>query len=309
MPVQSVAVFGGTGFLGRRIVGHLHGAGFAVRIASRRPHRGLSILPSASSRIESVYGDINDDGSVAAVVSGALTVVNAVSLYVERGRDTFQSVHVGAAERVATLSRQAGVERLVHVSGIGADALSASSYIRSRGQGEEAVLRAFPSATLLRPAVMFGPGDAFLIPLLAMLRRVRVFPMFGNGQTKLQPAYVEDVGEASVRVLRPSSSHRVYELAGPRIYTYRALLTALATHAGSRPLLIPVPFALWHAIGFFGELLPIPPITRNQVELMQTDSVAAPDVPGFADLEVQPHTIEDVLTPMLVENAGKQAPS
>ena len=299
MPVQSAAVFGGTGFLGWRIVSHLHDAGFTVRVASRHPNRGLSIFSYASSRIESVYGDINDDGSVAAVCSGAWAAVNAVSLYVERGSDTFQSVHVGAAERVASLARLAGVDRLVHVSGIGADARSTSPYIHSRGQGEEAVLKAFPSATLLRPAVMFGPGDAFLRPLLAMLRRVPVFPIFGNGQTKLQPAYVEDVGEASVRVLQSPSSHRVYELAGPHIYTYRALLTELAARAGSRPLLMPIPFAIWHTIGFLGELLPSPPLTRNQVELMESDNIAAPDVPGFEALQIQPHAIGEILPEIL----------
>jgi uncharacterized protein YbjT (DUF2867 family) len=299
MPVQSVTVFGGTGFLGRRIVHHLHDAGFAIRIASRHPDRGLPTVPSATSQIESVYGDINDDASVAAAVHGVSAVVNAVSLYVERGRDSFQSVHVGAAERVATLARQAGAEGLVHISGIGADVQSTSPYIRSRGQGEEAVLKAFPAATLLRPAVMFGPGDAFLTPLLAMLRRMPVFPMFGNGETTLQPAYVEDVGEASARVLQSPSPHRVYELAGPGIYTYRALLTQLAAKAGGRPLLIPIPFVLWHGIGYLGEFLPRPPITRGQVELMEADSVAAADVSGFEALQIQPHAIEDILPEIL----------
>src|SRR5260370_5222401 len=192
MPVKWVTVFGGTGFLGRRVVRHLHEAGFGVRMASRHPNRGLATVSFATSRIESVYGDIHDDASVAAAVHGAFAVVNAVSLYVERGTDSFQSVHVGAAERLAMLARKAGAERFVHVSGIGADARSTSPYIRSRGQGEMAVLKAFPTAQVLRPAVMFGPGDTFLMPLLAMLRRMPVFPMFGTGVTKLQPAYVED---------------------------------------------------------------------------------------------------------------------
>jgi NADH dehydrogenase len=299
MPVQSVTVFGGTGFLGRRIVRHLHDAGFAVRIASRHPDRGLSIVSSASARITSIYGDINDDASVAAVVHGVFAVVNAVSLYVEREGATFQSVHVGAAERAARLAHQAGVERLVHISGIGADAQSTSPYIRSRGQGEDAVLKAFPTAQVLRPAVMFGPGDAFMMPLLAMLRRMPVFPMFGGGETKLQPAYVKDVGEASVRLLKSPSAHRIYELAGPRIYSYRALLTALAASAGSGPVLVPMPFALWHALGYLGEFLPSPPITRNQVELMEADSVAASDAPGFEALQIQPREMEDILPKLL----------
>src|SRR6266404_4827939 len=179
MPAQLVTVFGGTGFLGRRIVRHLHDARFAVRIASRHPDRAAMFFPDAGPQFQSVHGAINEDKSVTAAIEGAFAVVNVVSLYVERGRDTFQSVHVNAAERVARLARQTGVERFLHISGIGAAPRSTSPYIRSRGEGEAAVLRAFPSATVLRPAVMFGPGDAFLTPLLLMLRRLPVFPMFG----------------------------------------------------------------------------------------------------------------------------------
>jgi len=299
MPAQLVTVFGGTGFLGRRIVRHLHDASFAVRIASRHPDRAVMSFPDAGPHLRSVHGDINEDKSVIAAIGGAFAVVNAVSLYVERGRDTFQSVHVNAAERVARLARETGVERFLHISGIGADFRSTSPYIRSRGEGEAAVLRAFPSATVLRPAVMFGPGDAFLTPLLLMLRRLPVFPMFGDGRTRVQPAYVEDVGEASARVLQVQIPYQIYELAGPRIYTYRALLRALAAAASNRPLLLPLPFSLWHAIGYVAEFLPSPPITRNQVELMESDSVATPGAPGFGVLQIAPRFIEDTLPEVL----------
>jgi hypothetical protein len=119
--------------------------------------------------------------------------MNAVSLYVERGRDTFHSVHVESAQRLAIQAHRAGVQQLVHVSGIGADASSPSLYIRKRGEGELAVLAAFADATLLRPAVMFGPDDSFLTAMLDLLRRLPIYPMFGRGRTRLQPAYVEDV--------------------------------------------------------------------------------------------------------------------
>src|SRR5215472_9469489 len=180
-----------------------------------------------------------------------------------------------------------------------------SLYIRSRGQGEAAVLRAFPSATVLRLAVMFGPGDAFLTPLLLMLARLPAFPMFGDGRTRVQPAYVEDVGEASARVLQVQVPHQIYELAGPHIYTYRALLSALAAAARNRPLLLPFPFALWHAIGYVAEFLPSPPITRNQVELMEGDSVAMPGTPGFEALQIMPRAIEDAL-PEICAGDGKE---
>ena len=306
MSSQDVTVVGGTGFLGRSIVRHLHDADFAVRIASRHPDRARSLFSRDISGIEPVGADVNDDASVAAVVSGVWAVVNAVSLYVEHGRCSFQSVHVEAAKRVAVLARQAGVETLVHISGIGADAGSTSGYIRSRGKGEAVILDAFPSAKLIRPAVMFGPGDAFLTPLLTMLRHMPVFPMFGRGETRLQPAYVEDVAATIVRVLRAPAWRQPYELAGPRVYTYQELLRTIAASAGTGPFLIPFPFSLWHVIGYVAETLPSPPITRNQVELMKEDNIPAPDAPGFEALQILPQAIEDIL-PQILQTAREAA--
>jgi uncharacterized protein YbjT (DUF2867 family) len=298
MTVQTVSVIGGTGFLGQRIVRHLGAAGFGVRVGSRHPERVRSLFPSDAT-VEAVRVDVNDENSTAAAVAGAFAVVNSVSLYVERRNETFRSVHVEAAARVAAIASRAGAEKLVHVSGIGANAGSASPYIRSRGEGEAAVLRAFPSATLIRPAVMFGPDDAFLVPLLSMLRRLPAFPLFGSGETRLQPAYVEDVAEAVARILQARAAHNVYELAGPQVCTYRELLRTVAAQAGREPILVPLPFALWRVIGFASEFLPHPPITANQVDLMELDNVAAPDLPGFGVLQIDPRAIEAVLPEVL----------
>jgi uncharacterized protein YbjT (DUF2867 family) len=302
MTVQTVTVIGGTGFLGRRIVRHLGAVGFAMRVAARHPERVRSLFPSDAT-VEAVRVDVNDENSTAAAVAGAFAVVNSVSLYVERRNETFRSVHVEAAARVAAIASRAGAEKLVHVSGIGANAGSASPYIRSRGEGEAAVLRAFPSATLIRPAVMFGPDDAFLVPLLSMLRRLRAFPLFGRGQTRLQPAYVEGVADAVARVLQAPQAHNVYELAGPQVYTYRELLRTVAAQASREPILVPLPFALWRVIGFASEFLPHPPISANQVDLMELDNVAAPDLPGFGVLQIDSRAIEAVLPEVLQQAA------
>jgi NADH dehydrogenase len=143
---------------------------------------------------------------------------------------------------------------------------------------------------------MFGPDDAFLTPLLAMLRRLPVFPMFGSGATKLQPVYVEDVAEAVVRILRAPAASHLYQLAGPRVYTYQELPRTIAPSAGTRPFLMPFPFSLWHVIGYVAEALPTPPLTRNQVELMRQDNISKPDVPGFEALQISPQPIEIMLS-------------
>ena len=185
-------------------------------------------------QVQSVEADIHDERSIASALAGVYGAVNAVSLYVERGRETFHSVHVEAAERVAAQARRAGVERLAHVSGIGSDAASPSLYIRKRGEGELAVRTAFADAALVRPAVMFGPDDAFLTTILGLLGRLPVYPMFGRGHTKLQPAYVEDVAEAIARALQRTEGQAItFECGGPRVYTYEEWLGPSQTKRNS----------------------------------------------------------------------------
>ena len=186
---RTVTVFGGTGFLGRRIVRHLRFREFSVRIASRHPDRGHRLFGPDDPQLQSVEADVHDERSVADALAGAYGVANAVSLYLERGQETFHSVHVESAQRVAAQAHRAGVERFVHISGIGADAASQSRYIRKRGEGELVVRAAFRDAIVIRPAVMFGPDDAFLTSRLKLLRRRPIYPMFGLGLTRLQPAY------------------------------------------------------------------------------------------------------------------------
>jgi len=268
----------------------------SIRIGGRHRLFGLD-----DPQIQSVAANIHDERSVADALTGAYGVVNAVSLYVEHGQQTFHSVHVESAQRVAAQARRAGTERVVHVSGIGADAVSQSLYIRKRGEGELAVRAAFADALLIRPAVMFGQDDAFLTTILKLLRRLPIYPMFGRGLTRLQPAYVEDVAEAIARALLGTEAHGItFECGGPRIYSYERFLRAVAQEAGLKPILIPIPFAAWHALAWISEMLPSPPVTRNQVELMQVDNLSSPEMPGFGELGISPHTVEGILQQMLL---------
>ncbi|WP_298373247.1 complex I NDUFA9 subunit family protein [uncultured Bradyrhizobium sp.] len=297
---RTVTVFGGTGFLGRRIVQRLRDREFPVRIASRHPDRGRSQSGPHDPQLQLVQADIHDVRSVADALAGAYAAVNAVSLYVEHGRETFHSVHVEAAQRVAAQARRTGVKRLVHISGIGADAASQSRYIRARGEGELVVGAAFADAHIIRPAVMFGPDDAFVTTILKLLRRLPIYPMFGRGLMSLQPAYVEDVAEATVRTIqRAETRPTIFECGGPRVYSYKELVGIVARQADLAPILVPIPFAVWHALAWASEILPEPLLTRNQVELMQIDTVSSPEMPGFVELGISPYSVEAILQEML----------
>jgi uncharacterized protein YbjT (DUF2867 family) len=307
-PKGIVTVLGGTGFLGRRIVRHLLDQGFEVRAASRHPEQVPSLLGAGNGRPQALRVDLHVGTAVASALAGAYGVVNAISLYVERGgRETFEAVHVEAAARVARLARDAGVERLVQVSGIGADPHSPSGYIRARGRGEAAVQQAFADATIVRPSAMFGPEDAFLKTLAKLLRTLPVYPLFGRGSTRLQPVHVDDVAQAIARILgaAPGTVRPCYEFGGPRAYSYAALLRTVAGGIGVRARLLPVPFALWEALAFAVEFVPGgAPLTRHQVALMRRDNVASDDLPGLRDLGVRITAVEEVL-PALAGGSGR----
>jgi len=301
-----VTVLGGTGFLGRSVVRHLRLHGFCVRVASRHPDCSRALVGSDDPQLRSIKADVHDERSVSDALADAYGAVNAVSLYLERGQETFHSVHVESARQVAAQAQRRRVKRLIHVSGIGADPASQSFYIRKRGEGELAVREAFAEAILIRPAVMFGPDDAFLNAILKLFNRLPFFPMFGKGQMRLQPVYVEDVGQAIAKILqREQTGPDMFECGGPRIYSYEELLRTVASAAGIKVILFPVPFAAWGALALISEMLPSPPITRNQVELMQIDSTPGPGIPGLEELGISPHSVEEIIRDILRSPADR----
>lgn len=260
-----VTVFGATGFLGGRIVNRLLNKAVDVRAVSRHPSKNKLGNVSATLSSHQLEADILNSSSIAGAVAGSRAVVNAVSLYVERGEQTFERVHVEAAADLATASRDAGVERFVQISGIGSDPKSRSNYIQARGRGEEAVKAAFPGAVIVRPAVMVGPDDTFITTIAKLVRMLPIYPLFGEGGTRLQPVHVEDVAEA-VSLLasgRYATDALIFECAGPRIYSYRELVQEIATQLNPGIRLVPVPFAAWSILATVAEFLPAVPLTRN----------------------------------------------
>lgn len=284
-------VFGGTGFLGRSIVMALVRDGWDVVAATRSG--------AAADGAAGVRADVTDPASVRRVVDGAAGVVNAVSLYIESGSATFDAIHVNGAANVATAVRDASAN-LVHVSGIGADLRSGSAYVRARGRGEAAVREAHNGATILRPSVMFGPGDAFLTGLAGLTAWTPVIPLFGRGRTRLQPVFVEDVAHAAARTLAtPAAEGATYELGGPEVLTYREVVERVVAWTGRRRLLLPFPWSGWDILAFAGRSLHAPPITEGQVALMRRDNVVAADAPGFAELGLSPRSTSHV-APLLL---------
>ena len=278
--------------------GHL-GKMFTIANSESFEKTGIGHQISASSypaRLLGVGRDYVIETSVALAMAGSDAVVNAVGLYVEKGAESFEAVHELGALNVAHQAATLGVDRLIHVSGIGADMRSRSSYVRARAKGELLVTDVFSRATILRPGVLFGPEDKFLNALARIAHRTPVLPLFGHGRTRLQPVYVGDVAAATVSALsHPDAPGKTYELGGPRVYSYRALVELVLVQAKRRRLLLPIPFPLWEIVALLGSILPTPPITRAQVALMKHDNLVAKTALSLEDLGVTPTALEDIL--------------
>lgn len=287
-----LTVFGGTGFLGRRIVRQALNTGWTVRVAARRPRPEW--FAGETPEPEYFTVDIRDPEVVAAAVNGATGVVNAVSLYVENRRDSFETVHVIGAGHVAQAAKRAGA-RFVHLSGIGVDRRSRSAYVRARARGEERVRDAYVDTVIMRPSALFGPGDALVSTLSSMIKWLPVLPLFGDGDSRLQPVHVDDVARAVLSALVVESARgATFELGGPDVFTYRELLQTIATAMGRRRRLQAVPLGVWKLLATVTAVLPAPPITRDQIELLKHDNIVRTDK-GFQSLGIGASSLTRVM--------------
>ena len=298
-----VTVFGGSGFVGGQVVRALAKRGLRVRVAVRNPGSGYKLrMLGDVGQIEVVQANIRVPDSVARALDGAEGCVNLVAVMHERGRQTFQSLHAVGARNIAEAAKAAGVTRLVHVSAIGAAPESESKYGRSKALGEAAVREVMPSTSILRPSIVFGPEDDFFNRFARMACAAPALPLIGGGLTKFQPVFVGDVANAvTACLLNADTAGKTYELGGPGVFTFKALLERLCEEIGRKPFLVPVPFGIAGLIGIGGDLVnlqpfPIaPPLTTDQVVLLRKDNVVTAGALTLADLGVAATAMEPIL--------------
>lgn len=288
-----VTLFGGSGFIGSQAVRALARRGWRIRVAVRNPVLAIEIQPLGDpGQIQFMRCDITNPADVAQAVRGADAVVNLVGvLHDAGGKRGFDAVHTEAAKTIAEAAKAAGVERLVQISAIGADAASPSAYGRTKAQAEAAVREVYPDAVILRPSLVFGAGDSFLNRFAAMATMAPALPLIGGGETRFQPVYVGDVAEAIARgVTRADAAGRTYELGGPSLYTFREVLELVRRETGRERMLVSVPFIVAKPLGSLLQLSRFvgltPPLTRDQVLMLEKDNVVASDAFGLSDLGI-----------------------
>jgi NADH dehydrogenase len=297
-----VTIYGGSGFVGRYIARRLAKEGWRVRVAVRRPNEAMHVKPYGTpGQVEPVLCNIRDDASVRAVMQGADAVVNCVGILAEAGKNRFDAVQAEGTGRVARIAAETGITRMVQISAIGADSGSKSDYARTKALGEQAVLQHMPDAVILRPSIVFGAEDQFFNRFARMAQLGPILPVVG-ADTMFQPVYVDDVAQAAVLAVQGKAAPGIYELGGPDVSTFRALMEHMLQVIQRRRLIINIPFPVARLMGFGFDMLNkitlglVPAqITRDQVRNLARDNVVTEGAKGFADLGIEPVSLEAVL--------------
>jgi uncharacterized protein YbjT (DUF2867 family) len=295
-----VTVFGGSGFLGRHVVRALANRGYRIRVAVRRPGLAGYLQPMGRvGQIHAVQANLRYPDSVAAALRDADVAVNLVGLMLQRGRQRFDTLMAEGAETVAKAASAIGAP-LVHVSSLSADPNSTSHYARAKAEGEERVRAAQSAAIIARPSVIFGPEDDFFNRFGAMSRLSPALPLVGGGHTRMQPVFAGDVAAGVAKAvdgdLKPGTT---YEFGGPDVQTFRELMEFVLATVGRRRLLLPIPFGVMKVQAAVLQVLPNPPITPDQVELLRHDNVVSDDAKRagrtLEGLGIIPESIEAVV--------------
>jgi len=288
---KPVVVFGGGGFLGRRLAQELLSNGYRVRIAQRNPGTAVAIRSLGDmGQTQFVAVDITNPAQVRAALAGAGAAINLVGLL----RGKMQAAHVTGARNIAEAATAAGLDALVHISAIGADSASLSTYGRTKGEGEAAVRAAFPKATILRPSIIFGPDDQFTNRFAQLIVSGSALPLrfvpVIRGATQFQPVDVSDVACAiTLAMAEPQRfGGHVYELGGPDILSLAQINRWIADEIGRKARFLPVPDGVAGALASLTGWAPCAPITRDQFQMLLTDNIVAPDAQGLAAFAIRP---------------------
>ncbi len=298
-----VTIFGGSGFVGRYIARRMAKEGWRVRVACRRPNEALFVRPyGVPGQVEPLACNIRDDASVGGMSPGGGAVVSGAGVLNGLGANSFEAVQAEGAGRIARLAAAEGVQALVHLSAIGADAAADSAYARTKGEGEAAVLAAFPRAVILRPSVVFGTEDSFFNRFAAMTRFGPILPVVG-ARTRFQPVFADDVAQAAVKAAQGQVAPGIYELGGPEVDSFRGLMGRMLHVVQRRRAVVNLPFFLGRIMGFGFDmvqavtlgLIENKVLTRDQVKNLRHDNVVSAGAKGFADLGITPTALEAVL--------------
>ena len=309
--MEVVTVFGGSGFLGRYVVRQLASRGLFIRVIVRNPNEALFLkVYGKVGQIQLIGGDIKEELKIHEYIRGSSCVINCVATFFETRSQSFNALHIKAAENLAKVAKKEGVSQFIHISSLGASTESSSQLLRSKGAGEDAVLECFPNANIIRPSLIFGTEDTFFNRFAKLSSLSPFIPVVGP-ETKFQPVYVDDVAKIITLLVETDQKKKYLELGGDETYTFRELIKLLLAEIKRKRLILKIPFPIARAMAaandFFrlilGDLVPAF-LTLAQVKSLEKDNVVGRDSNKFSDFGMVPKKLKIVL-PTIVTRFNK----
>ncbi len=292
-----IAVFGAGGFIGKHLMRQLTKLGYRVKVATRNPYlKGYLKLLGSPGQIELFKTNIFNEEDVKKVLSNCDLAINLVGILNETRKQKFNQIHSEFPFLLSSLCQEFGMNSLVHISALGVKEQHKSKYMQSKLQGEKNIKENFKSSVILRPSVIFGPEDKFFNTFAALAQFSPILPLVGGGKTKFAPIYVSDVAKAIVKVLEINNSKpKIYELGGPKNYSFKELMEILLIEIKKKRLLINVPFSMAKFNSYFLQIMPNPLLTPDQVELLKYNNIVTGEYPTLKDLNISCSTIQNIL--------------
>lgn len=298
-----ITIFGGTGFLGRVLLDKLLAHNYNIKIVSRTS-KNLSIYKNEinNGRLKFIIGDIKNHLIIKEHIQDSFAVINLVGILFEKNKGDFSQIHTEAAKNIAKAATELDIKKIIHISALGVDKAITSLYAKSKFAGEVAILEKNPNATIIRPSIIFGNEDNFFNQFAQMAKFSPILPLIGNGITKFQPVFVENIADAIIKILESELYYgKIFELAGTEIVTFKEILNIILNIISKKRILFPIPFMLARIIGKLAQLLPTPIITEDQVELLKYDNITTNNYLTFNDLNIIPQTINEIVPDYLMK--------
>ncbi len=297
---KNILLLGGSGFLGKSIIKKLLELGSRLVVITRNESKIKKLkLSGEPGQLEIISGNVFEEGLLENNIINKFAVINLCGILFENEINEFEKIHSFLPSYVSELCKRLNVSKFIHVSALGASKNSKSLYARSKALGEEKVLKKFENAIILRPSIIFGNNDNFFGQFAKISNFSPILPLIGSN-TKFQPIYIEDISESVINLLKGDKNfHKIYEMGGPKIYTFEQLLLLMLKTLKKRRFLLKLNPKLMMIPGYFFNFLPKPPFTADQMKLLLTDNTVNSEMPGLKELNIKPTSLEEVIPKIL----------
>ena len=292
-----IAIFGAGGFLGKHLMRQLTKLDYRVKVATRNPYLKGYLKPLGNpGQIELFKTNIFNPEDIKQVLKNCDLAINLVGILYETRKQKFNQVHVKFPYLLSNLCNEIGVKNLVHISALGVREGHISKYMQSKLEGEKNIQKVFKPSVILRPSLVFGPEDKFFNVFAAIAQFSPALPLIGGGKTKFSPIYVGDVAKAIVKTLKlENSKPKIYELGGPKNYSFKELMEILLEEIKKKRFLIPIPFSVAKLQSYFLQMMPNPLLTSDQVDMLKYNNIVSGEYPTLEDLGIRGKTIQSIL--------------